>query len=557
MVTLTPLALQNAPVLRILRDDVENARMQRLPKVLARDPSNLRKSILALEAEGLVSTPQALGGTIELTEAGLCMLEALDRAEGNGSQPQGSVAGVESMIPHLLIVPDLLNPRKHFDEEAIEELAATLLADGQLQNLVVRPAAPMEGYGQDMHRLVAGERRWRAAALLIKRGDWPADATMRCLVRDIDDETHARLALIENLQRKDLRPLDEARAFKRLVDDHGYTTAKLAEEIKFTQRFVQQRMQLLELGEADQERLDRGEISIEEARRALANRPAPIELSEDEVIILAEVFHKMNLGQKEAMNWRPAQARFDLLELPIFADMRARQLLTKSYSNDDRRCEIKTEWQGYQALRQHVPGVLEGEAEVRDAALQALYERLGLTHDYKRGYVTEWLNAPFPVPAEVEEAYQAQQRAKEQREKDWQAQRDQVAAERQAQYDKLQAAATLVFESATPPARPLLQGLPELFEQATSPLPWRMGDDGDAYDANKDEVSIDLLDWGWEASARSACKRAIVLAVNAAAGLETPPDLTEAELAAEAASEGETPDEQADGDGNEELEAAE
>jgi ParB/RepB/Spo0J family partition protein len=190
------------------------------------------------------------------------------------------------------IAPDPDNPRKHFDEEALDELAVSIAQDGLLQNLLVRTAAQVDG--RIVHRLVAGERRWRAIGRAIDKG-LIEEPTFRIPVdvRDLTDEQAAFLSLLENMARKDLKPLEEARHFRLLIDTHGQTTATIAEKTGFTQRFVQQRLQLLELKPGDMESLDAGNINIEEARRRIAGYPKPIEISALARVVFLEVAHRI------------------------------------------------------------------------------------------------------------------------------------------------------------------------------------------------------------------------------------------------------------------------
>jgi ParB family transcriptional regulator, chromosome partitioning protein len=124
-------------------------------------------------------------------------------------------------------------PRMTFDEAALAELAASIKEHGVLQPVLVRP---QPGGGQG-YQLVAGERRWRAARLAGLR-EVPA------LIEQIDDDTSLEIALIENLQREDLSPLEEALMYQRMVDDHGYSVRKLAQKIGKDKGYVENRLRL-------------------------------------------------------------------------------------------------------------------------------------------------------------------------------------------------------------------------------------------------------------------------------------------------------------------------
>jgi len=136
-------------------------------------------------------------------------------------------------IPLERIVPNPGQPRMTFDEEALAELAASIKEHGVLQPVLVRPQRDTgQGY-----ELVAGERRWRAARLAGLR-EVPA------LIEQIDDDTSLEIALIENLQREDLSPLEEAMMYDRMVTDHGYSVRKLAQKIGKDKGYVENRLRL-------------------------------------------------------------------------------------------------------------------------------------------------------------------------------------------------------------------------------------------------------------------------------------------------------------------------
>jgi ParB family chromosome partitioning protein len=168
-----------------------------------------------------------------------------------------------------------LNPRRSFDDDAIAELAESIAAQGLLQNLVVRkdPDQP------ELYWVVAGERRSRALAKLRAEGRLPADLAANgipCRIITLDDEEHVALALVENLQREDVNPMEEAEALDRLhrANPEKWTTKFLAERIGKTQRFVQQRLALAaKLPDDAKDALRGGRITIEQAR-VIASAPA-------------------------------------------------------------------------------------------------------------------------------------------------------------------------------------------------------------------------------------------------------------------------------------------
>jgi len=146
-------------------------------------------------------------------------------------------------------------PRRHFDQALLQELADSLSAQGLIQPILVRERDG--GY-----ELIAGERRWRAAQLAGLH-EIPA------IVRDMDDRRVAAVSLIENIQRKDLNPLEEAAAFRRLCDDFQMTHQEVAESVGRSRVSVSNMMRLLELDDTVKELVDRGEIEMGNARALL------------------------------------------------------------------------------------------------------------------------------------------------------------------------------------------------------------------------------------------------------------------------------------------------
>ncbi|CAN5658931.1 hypothetical protein BH23CHL7_BH23CHL7_21500 [soil metagenome] len=131
------------------------------------------------------------------------------------------------------IEPNPDQPRMNFDEDALAELANSIREHGVLQPVLVRPAV-----GRPHHyQLVAGERRWRASRLA-EQTEIPA------LIEQLDDDTALEIGLIENLQREDLSPLEEALMYERMVSDHGYSVRKLARKIGKDKGYVENRLRL-------------------------------------------------------------------------------------------------------------------------------------------------------------------------------------------------------------------------------------------------------------------------------------------------------------------------
>lgn len=161
------------------------------------------------------------------------------------------------------------NPRKHFAEDALEELAASIAARGVIQPIIVRPK------GEGKYQLVAGERRWRAAQKA-QLHEIPA------LVRDLGEREVMALALIENLQREDLNPVEEARAYQRLADEEGMTQAEIARMVEKSRSHVANIQRLLGLPGAVLDLVEAGKLSMGHAR-ALIGQDDAAELAQKAV----------------------------------------------------------------------------------------------------------------------------------------------------------------------------------------------------------------------------------------------------------------------------------
>lgn len=162
-------------------------------------------------------------------------------------------------VPISSIRPNTLQPRTRFDEEAMSALAASVRELGVLQPVLVRPV----GNGGEEYELIAGERRWRAA----RRAGLQ---TIPVLVREISADFHSlEQALVENLHREDLGPLEEAAAYQQLVDDFGHTHEEVATRVGKSRATVTNTLRLLQLPTGVQRALADGSISAGHARALL------------------------------------------------------------------------------------------------------------------------------------------------------------------------------------------------------------------------------------------------------------------------------------------------
>ena len=146
--------------------------------------------------------------------------------------PDGPTRSVGVRVVHIeRIEPNPEQPRMVFEPEALDELAASIREHGVLQPILVRPLGP------NTYQIVAGERRWRASRQA-------GLATIPALIEDIDDDTALEIAIIENLQREDLTPLDEAAMFDRMIHQHGYSIRKLADKLGKDKGYLENRLRL-------------------------------------------------------------------------------------------------------------------------------------------------------------------------------------------------------------------------------------------------------------------------------------------------------------------------
>jgi ParB family chromosome partitioning protein len=189
------------------------------------------------------------------------------------------------------ISPNPGQPRKDFDQEALNELADSIRAQGLLQPILVRPVSGhLREHGAKRYEIVAGERRWRAAQL--------AGLTeLPVIVKEISDTQALALALIENLQREDLNPLEEAVGMQRLKDEFGLSQEELANQLGKSRSAVANSLRLLNLPENAQQNLRAGKISPGHARALLAvDNPATSELIRKRILE-----QKLSVREAEAL----------------------------------------------------------------------------------------------------------------------------------------------------------------------------------------------------------------------------------------------------------------
>ena len=208
----------------------------------------------------------------------------------NASKPAASsgpsvVSGINH-VPCARLHPGQFQPRTHFDEGALTELAESIQKNGIMQPIIVRPGA-----GNKLE-IVAGERRWRASKLA-------GLETVPVIIRDINNKQALELALVENIQRRDLNPLEEALGYQRLIEEFDYTQEELAGTVGKSRSHIANLLRLLSLPEEVKEMLEKGEITMGHAR-ALLTSESPVELAKQIV--------KKGLNVRQAENFSKGAA---------------------------------------------------------------------------------------------------------------------------------------------------------------------------------------------------------------------------------------------------------
>ena len=188
--------------------------------------------------------------------------------------PSNSTQGPLRQVPITSISPNQFQPRKAFNDDSLQSLASSVRELGVLQPIIVRP---IEGE-PDRYELIAGERRWRAAGIA-------GLDTVPVLVQDsVNDRLSLEQAVVENLHRVDLHPLEEAAAFQQLIDEFDLTHEQVAQRVGKSRANITNTLRLLQLGEVAQSALAQSHITAGHARSLLA-----ISDSDDQAAMVARI----------------------------------------------------------------------------------------------------------------------------------------------------------------------------------------------------------------------------------------------------------------------------
>lgn len=209
------------------------------------------------------SKNKGLGRGLDALLGGMSNVEGAAKDEEKGAAgTDASGAGVAvSSLPLDLIERGRYQPRREFDPDSLRELADSIAAQGVIQPIVVRPI------GAERYEIVAGERRWRAS-------QQAGLSAIPVVVRDVDEQAAIAIALIENIQRDDLNPLEEAGALQRLLTEFGLTHQQVAEAVGKSRTTVTNLLRLLELNDDVKQYLQDGRIEMGHARALLGLRGA-------------------------------------------------------------------------------------------------------------------------------------------------------------------------------------------------------------------------------------------------------------------------------------------
>jgi ParB family chromosome partitioning protein len=218
-------------------------------------------------------------------------LEALLGPKVVDAPPAAAGAGAPSTLKLAVLQPGKYQPRTRMDEGALYELAESIKAQGVMQPILVRPV------GANRYEVIAGERRMRAAKLA-------GLDEVPVLVKEVPDEAAAAMALIENIQREDLNPLEEAQGLKRLTDEFGLTHEAAAQAVGRSRSAASNLLRLLHLTEPVQQLLMTGDIDMGHARALLGMEGA------QQILLANEVAsRKLSVRETEKLVAKHAQAR--------------------------------------------------------------------------------------------------------------------------------------------------------------------------------------------------------------------------------------------------------
>lgn len=207
-------------------------------------------------------------------------------------------AGQQDSLPVTRLQPGVYQPRTRMDAESLTELAASIKAQGIMQPILVRPV------GEGNHEIIAGERRWRAAQLA-------GLSEVPVIIRDIPDEAALAMSLIENIQRENLNPLEEAAGIQRLIDEFGMNHQEAADAVGRSRPAASNLLRLLNLAKPVQECLYTGELDMGHARALL-----PLDKPNQARLAALVVHRNLSVRETEKLVQREMQSETQATEKP-------------------------------------------------------------------------------------------------------------------------------------------------------------------------------------------------------------------------------------------------
>ena len=228
------------------------------------------------------------------------------------------------LLAHDVLQPSTLQPRRTFLPEQLNELAGSIRQDGILQPLLVRKHPNLAG----QYEIIAGERRWRAAKIAALK-------EVPVVIKEMNDQEVLQIALVENLQRQDLLPLEEAEAYHRLLHEFGKKQEEIAEMVGKSRSHIANLMRLLDLPAEIKELLTRGDLSAGHAR-ALLNAKDPVRLARQVIAEDLSVRETEELSRKNhkalkniaANRWQNRQSEIIALEKDLSTLLGAKARIT-------------------------------------------------------------------------------------------------------------------------------------------------------------------------------------------------------------------------------------
>lgn len=258
------------------------------------------------------------------------MVEKRNLGRGLAALFGNMVEGEETSSPSFLLLahdslqPSSLQPRRTFLPEQLNELAGSIRQDGILQPLLVRKHPNLAG----QYEIIAGERRWRAAKIAALK-------EVPVIIKEMNDQEVLQVALVENLQRQDLLPLEEAEAYHRLLHEFGKKQEEIAEMVGKSRSHIANLMRLLDLPAEIKELLTRGDLSAGHAR-ALLNAKDPVRLARQVIAEDLSVRETEELSRKNhkalkniaANRWQNRQSEIIALEKDLSTLLGAKARIT-------------------------------------------------------------------------------------------------------------------------------------------------------------------------------------------------------------------------------------